>query len=402
MKTKHLLAIVGCGSMLFSANSASAQDEVVVEETTVETIQPVECKDHYSTSWRDNWFIQAGAGVQVPFVENYLPNGDTKHHVTAVYNLGFGHWFSPYLGFRFSGYYGKIHYDYMMMNSAQMGNLNFDLMWDMTTSCVGVNPNRVFSFIPFIGIGGTYTWDFKGVNPEILARDKHSYKHHEWTLPVSVGFQIRLRLCKYVDFFAEARAQFYGDNFNNIVNGDPIESNITAIGGLSFNIGGRNFTKYNPCDYLAYVNSLNNQVNDLRGQLATTAAALAVAESQLPCPEVTQQEVSQQQVPMLSTVRFKINSAEISNEEMVNVYNVAEYLKANPNVKIVVDGYADKDTGTADYNMNLSQRRAQAVVDILTNQYGISADRISSKASGSDTQPYDINNWNRIVIFSQQ
>ena len=402
MKTTKLLAIVGCGSMLFAAYPANAQEQVVVEETTIETVQQVECKDHYSSSWRDNWFIQAGAGVQVPFTENFLTTGDAHRQITAVYNLGFGHWFSPYLGFRFSGYYGKMHFNYGRMNSAQLGNLNFDLMWDMTTSCCGVNPDRVFSFIPFIGVGGTYTWDFKGSEPMIRAHDQRYFKRHEWTLPVSVGFQIRLRLCKYVDFFAEARAQFYGDNFNNIVCGDPIEANIQATGGLSFNIGGRNFTKYNPCDYLAYINSLNNQVNDLRGELATTAAALAAAEAQLPCPEAVQQEVAQGQVPMLATVRFRINSAKISDEEMINVYNVAQYMKANPDAKVLVDGYADKDTGTSAYNMKLSERRANAVVKALTEKYGISADRVKANAYGSNTQPYDINNWNRIVIFSQQ
>ena len=39
--------------------------------------------------------------------------------------------------------------------------------------------------------------------------------------------------------------------------------------------------------------------------------------------------------PMMSTVRFKINSADISDEEMVNVYNTAEYLKANPSVCLI-------------------------------------------------------------------
>jgi outer membrane protein OmpA-like peptidoglycan-associated protein len=51
--------------------------------------------------------------------------------------------------------------------------------------------------------------------------------------------------------------------------------------------------------------------------------------------------------------------------------------------------------------MKLSERRAQAVYDMLTNEYGISADRLTIKAEGSDAQVYDENNWNRIVIFSQ-
>lgn len=50
MKTTRFLALIGCGSMLLAACPAQAQETVVVEETTVETVQAVECKDHYSTS----------------------------------------------------------------------------------------------------------------------------------------------------------------------------------------------------------------------------------------------------------------------------------------------------------------------------------------------------------------
>lgn len=402
MKTTFLLTAAACGSMLLSANTAQAQDAVVVEQETVTMLTEVPCKTHYSSSWRDNWFIQLGAGVQTPFTEFYLPDGKEKREISMVYNLGFGHWFSPYLGFRISGMYGKMRYDFMEKNKAQMATANADLMWDMTSSICGVNPKRTFSFIPFVGIGGTYTWDFKGIGSNVIDDGGH-YRSNQWTLPVSAGFQLRFRLCDYVDFFAEARAQFYADAFNGYVGQDPIEANITAIGGFSFNIGGRKFDAYNPCDYLGYINDLNGKVNDLRGELATTAAALAAAEAQLPCPEATQQQsgVPADKVPMLAAVRFQINSAYISDEEMVNVYNVAQWMKANPDATVSVEGYADRDTGTSEYNQELSQRRAEAVVNALVNDYGISADRLRTNAYGSSTQPYPENNWNRIVIFTQ-
>ena len=41
MKTKLFFAIAACGSMFFAANTASAQETVVVEEATV-IEQPVE------------------------------------------------------------------------------------------------------------------------------------------------------------------------------------------------------------------------------------------------------------------------------------------------------------------------------------------------------------------------
>lgn len=399
MKKNLLLALAGCGAMLFSANTAKAQETVVVSETAI--TMPTDCSTKYTTSWKDNWYLQLGAGMQVPYTDHYMNSGESKRHITAVYNLGIGHWFSPYLGFRIVGYYGKIHTEWGQLNSAKMFNGNVDLTWDMFNSIAGPKANRVFSIIPFVGIGGTYTWDF---NPALAMIPTDGGKHlktKEFTLPVSAGLQLRFRLAKCVDFFAEARANFYGDNFDNVASGDPVDVNLSVYGGFNINFGERKYSAYNPCEYIDYINSLNGQINDLRGALATTAAALAAAEAQLPCPEVVAQETVIVQAPLLATVRFKINSARISKEEMVNVYIISEWMKANPDAQVIVDGYADKDTGTAAYNMELSQRRGQAVVDALVNEYGINPSRLTIQANGSDVQPLPVNNWNRIVIFEQ-
>ena len=102
----------------------------------------------------------------------------------------------------------------------------------------------------------------------------------------------------------------------------------------------------------------------------------------------------------MSTVRFTINSAKISKMEKVNVYNIAQWMQANPDQNVAIVGYADKNTGSSNYNMGLSQRRAQAVADMLVKEYGIDAARLSVQAEGSSVQPYPENNWNRIVIFN--
>ena len=104
----------------------------------------------------------------------------------------------------------------------------------------------------------------------------------------------------------------------------------------------------------------------------------------------------------MTTVRFTIDSDEIMPTEEVNVYNMAEWLKANPDEKVVVVGYADRDTGTSDYNMGLSKRRADAVAEALVKTYGIDPSRLTVKYDGSDVQPYSTNDWNRIVIFTQK
>ena len=400
MKKNVLLSMAACSAALITGLNANAQ-EVVVEETDVVAVSEVPCKTHYYSDAKDNWFIQIGAGINSPFVENKLPDGNQKHHMAVAYNFGFGKWFSPYLGWRLSFLGGPMHWDNEVYSKAKYVNANLDFMWDMFNSLGGVNSKRVFSIVPFVGLGGTFTWDYKPVNSNIL-NDHGQAKQNSWTLPVSAGLQLRFRLCKYVDFFAEGRAQFYGDNFNNYVYGDPVDISLSAVGGFTFYIGGRDFKSYNPCDYLGYINNLNNQVNDLRGELATTAAALAAAEAQLPCPEVEEVVAVNEPAPLMATVRFTINSAKISDQEKVNVYNIARWMKDNPDQCVAIVGYADKDTGTSDYNMALSKRRAQAVHDMLVNTYGINPDRLSIQAEGSNVQPYDENNWNRIVIFSNK
>lgn len=420
MKAKNLYCLTAlcAGALLAGSQTASAQE--VVEETVSVTEFSCDNTTHYFSNWRNNWFIQIGAGINQPMVERgvgaHAGGHDVdKRRMTAVYNFGFGRWMSPYLGFRINALGGAIHWDNPTAAQPTNGwargkhvNLNAELMWDMFNSIGGVNDNRVFSIIPFVGLGGDYTWhiydrhDNPAAGSAIGGEGKKGIKTKTWTLPVSAGLQFRFRLCEYVDFFAEARATFYGDNWNNSSYGKPIEANVAAIGGFNFNIGGRGWGKFNECDYVSQVAALNNEVNALRGQLVAADQTIAGLESQLPCPEAAPQRDCVN-APLMTTVRFTIDSSEITPQEEVNVYNMAEWLKANPKEKVIVCGYADKDTGTSEYNMALSERRANAVADELVNKYGIDRSRLTIKYDGSDIQPYPSeNDWNRIVIFTQK
>lgn len=399
---KQLLMLAACGATLMIANDVKAQT-YVVEETTVTTVDQVNCKDIYTTgSWKNNWYIQLGAGIRSPFVENNATRYTDSRRLTPTYKLAVGRWISPYLGFRFDANYGGMRWNDRVTARAKTANVNVDFMWDMFNSMHGYNPSRVFSMIPFIGLGSTFVWDYKGVTSANMREGEGAgrTKSNEWMFPVSAGLQLRFRCSEYVDIFAEGRGSFYGDNFNNVAYGKPVDIDVSATAGLIIHFTGSKFEKYNPCDYANALAQANAQANELRAALASTSAALAAAEAQLPCPEMEVQEVIAGTPVVLPTVRFKINSAYVSSEEMVNVYNVAEYLKANPGTQIVIAGYADKDTGSTAYNMKLSERRAQAVADILTGDYGIDASRLILEAAGSDIQPYKTNDWNRIVIFA--
>jgi outer membrane protein OmpA-like peptidoglycan-associated protein len=390
-------SVIACGAM--AAFSAKAQSTYIVEEESISQIPLVNCKTNYAVNGCSNWFIQLGAGISVPFFENHKTSGEAKRHITATYTGAFGRQFSPYMAFRLSAYGGAWHWDNQSFSKAKFVNANLDFMWDMCNSLWGVNSDRIFSIVPFVGLGGTYVWGIESAGTNVSRKGESV--HRSWAMPVSAGLQLRLRLCSYCDLFFEGRAAFYGDNVNGAAINAPIDVTLQATGGLTFNIGPTKYKAYSPCKDQVYISSLNNQINNLRGELAVTAAALAAAQSQLPCPPTTQTNITEiAPAPLMSTVRFTINSAKISDEEMVNVYNTAQYLTENPDINVIIVGYADKATGTENYNLGLSERRAQAVYDALTNIYGINPDRLAIDAQGSSTQLYpNNNNWNRIVIF---
>ena len=77
----------------------------------------------------------------------------------------------------------------------------------------------------------------------------------------------------------------------------------------------------------------------------------------------------------LKDVLFGFNSAEISMDQANYLDKLADFLNTEPSAYVVVDGYADS-VGDDEYNMQLSRKRAEAVVDYLANQRGIDQIRL--------------------------
>jgi len=78
---------------------------------------------------------------------------------------------------------------------------------------------------------------------------------------------------------------------------------------------------------------------------------------------------------------FDINSAEIRPEYRDEIARVADFMKKYPTTSAVIEGHTD-NVGSADYNLDLSQRRAEAVVNYLVENLGIERSRLSAKGYG--------------------
>ena len=85
------------------------------------------------------------------------------------------------------------------------------------------------------------------------------------------------------------------------------------------------------------------------------------------------------------TVNFAYDSDQVQGEAHAQILEIAEALSQPGLVqhRIMVEGHTDGD-GEAGYNLDLSYRRAIAVVRMLTDQYDIPSDRLEVKGYGED------------------
>jgi len=82
-------------------------------------------------------------------------------------------------------------------------------------------------------------------------------------------------------------------------------------------------------------------------------------------------------------IQFDLNKATLRDESYPILDEVVDYMKANPDVKMEIQGHTC-NLGTAAYNLKLSDKRANTVRDYLVGK-GIAADRLTAKGYGLTT-----------------
>lgn len=98
------------------------------------------------------------------------------------------------------------------------------------------------------------------------------------------------------------------------------------------------------------------------------------------CPKMLTETVAKE-----IRVLFDTNKSVVKPAFNAEIEAVAKLMKEYPTAKVEVQGHTDS-RGNAQANDKLSQDRANAVAAILTNNYGIAADRVSAKGYGA-SQP---------------
>lgn len=344
----------------------------------------------------DNWFIQGQAGASYSFSENHV-KADFGDRISPHVAISVGKHFSPIAGARLQvgGWEAKGYrpsgsewtdYKFNYIQTNLDGLLNFS---NLFSSYQG---DKAFNLYGILGLGYVHTY----------ADREEGVKTQNNIVP-RVGLQADFRLNDDLSLNLEAVGNLMPDEFNGVVGGKKYDATANVLLGLTYRFNKGGFKLVDVADP-QLIASLNDQINQQRSQLNSKDSEIERLKAELarkPEPQVVKEVVKQDtEVLLNAVVVFRLGSAKLEQNQEINIYNAAKYLQENPSVNVVVTGYADKATGTPVINQRLSEQRAKAVADILTGKFGIAPSRITQEASGDKEQPFEINDWNRVVIFT--
>ncbi|HSC82874.1 MAG TPA: OmpA family protein [Pseudomonas sp.] len=80
-------------------------------------------------------------------------------------------------------------------------------------------------------------------------------------------------------------------------------------------------------------------------------------------------------------VKFDFDKSKVKEESYGDIKNLADFMNQYPSTSTTVEGHTDS-VGTDAYNQKLSERRANAVREVLVNQYGVGSERVNSVGYG--------------------
>ena len=124
----------------------------------------------------------------------------------------------------------------------------------------------------------------------------------------------------------------------------------------------------------------NDQAASAQAQAAAAEARAASLQRQLAVLEAL--KTDRGLVITLGDVLFEFNRAEVKPSAQARMGQLADFLRQYPDRRVSIEGHTD-NIGTAAYNNELSQRRAEAIRSQLIG-LGIASERISTVGYGKD------------------
>lgn len=327
-----------------------------------------------------NWFVQGGVSWNAWYGNYEDGRGLDKSPFKAfrsspAVSLALGKWFTPGLALRtkLSGVWGKAVFgEDAGRNENKYWMLNEQALFNLNNMFGGYDDGRTWSLIPFFGVG--------------VAR---SCTYNRYGMGVSAGLINEFRINRKL----AVNIEIGWNRYESDVCGMPADmgkgvmdhpNNVYAEIGVTYRIGRSTWEKMPDMET---VNELaQSQIDALNAMLADERAdnERLRSESESSGGNNGGQAVATADTTAAvgrASVFFNINEATItSGKDLVDVKQLADYAIA-AGATVVVTGYADSATGSAEFNSELSRRRAETVAGELVKM-GVKKENIKTVAQG--------------------
>lgn len=364
-KLLFTILFVFCGVSLFAQTEADDNVSPKAQETRV------------TKEFNPYWFgqIEAGAAYTV---------GEAKFGklLSPTGALAVGRQFTSVIGARFSvsgweskGGWKNPEVDYKFNYIAG----NIDVMFNMINLICGYK-ERPFNLNLFVGGGVNYAFNNDKAKELSTTRPFEYLWDDNKISPVGrAGILLGYSITPCLEITLEGNLNCVTDKYNSKNGGRP-DFYYNAMLGLSYSFGPK------------------SKVKEIV-VAPVVPVAVPAEEKKEPVHKKTAEKPKIVKVePCKVDVFFELNKYIVNEAEKSKIKELGEYMQKYPESKATICGYSDAKTGTKAYNEKLSKKRAENVAKIITEKYGIQADRITIEYKGSSVQPYSENNKNRVCI----
>lgn len=373
--------------LLAGVLSASAQEEY-----------PKTVYDH-----NPYWYIQLQGGAQYTLGEI-----DFSDLISPNVQVALGRQFSPVFGARLAvnAWQSKAGieavgntYKWKWMYVAP----GIDLTFNLSNLFCGFNPNRIFNFSVFGGLGANIGWDNKIDDIKAAAaalypltttatgtseNTQYAWDGTKVRVFGRAGIAADFKVSDAVTLGLEVNANTLSDRYNSKKAGNW-DWYFNALAGVKINLGKTYSTR------TIEAPKVPEKVIERVIERVVEKPAPQVVE---PTRAVAEKKEVEETKFRRDIFYLKAGKTWIDKSEYKKVKEVADYMKEHPNCTVEITGYADRGTGNPKINNNLSQRRAQAVANMLMRNYGIKKNRIKVDYKGDTIQPFAKEIENRVAI----
>lgn len=360
----------------------------------------------------DNIFVAGQIGISHSMSEN-TRFGNFFANEKLSFNVGVGKWIYPSFGLRITAglhpQVGRAEWELCDARPDVFGNYNynmfsgyFDALINLTNIVYKYKEDRVFNLIGILGLGYNHTFGFDKEKCRIMEEGVPAAEGGRWFYTVDtnpgdffaahVGLQGRWKVSPAWDVVGEITFNGTDDKYNGHEYDRVYDTYFDVLIGAQFHFkdchGRRRFH---------YVKHLNEAVIERLAKMRSDEnEQLAIAN--MAVPEIFENIKFSE--ALQTTVSFYVDRYYITDAQKKNLKSVATFLATHPDINLIVTGYADIETAYPAYNLRLSQKRAQAVYDMLVNEFHVPTNRLRIDYKGDTVQPYaHVNEWNRAVIF---